>query len=166
MKILVAGVGNVLRGDDGFGVAVAQALARDNSFSDEVEIFEAGIAGIPLVQELMSGYDALIVADAVDRGGAPGTVYVIEPDVSDPSMVDPAALHSSLADAHYTEPSKVLVLAKALNVLPPTFFIVGCQPAGYDELGAELSGPVKNAVQVAARRIKSLVESINRREVQ
>ena len=164
MRILIAGVGNVLRGDDGFGVEVAQALTRSRTLPDGVSVFEAGIAGIPLVQELMSGYDALIIADAVERSGAPGTVYVIEPDIADPSLLDPAALHSSLADAHYTEPSKVLVLAKALGVLPPEVFIIGCQPGGYDELGAELSAPVKDAVRVAVRQIESLVESLNRRE--
>jgi hydrogenase maturation protease len=164
LRILIAGVGNVLRGDDGFGVAVAQALTRRGGLPDGVCVFEAGIAGIPLVQELMDGYDALIVADAVDRGRAPGTVYLIEPDIDDPAFLDPAALHSSLADAHYTEPSKVLTLAKALGVLPLEVFIVGCQPAGYDELGAELSEAVNGAVQVAARRIESLVESLQHRE--
>lgn len=153
---MVAGVGNVLRGDDGFGVAVAHAL-RDYALTD-VNIFEAGIAGISLVQELMDRYDALIVADAIDRGGAPGTVYLIEPEI--PLPPDPGELHSSLADAHYTEPSEVLVLAKALGVLPRRVFIVGCQPEGYDELGADLSAPVKAAVEVAVARIRSLIESL------
>ncbi len=156
LKILVAGVGNVLRGDDGFGVAVARTL-RHCAFRD-VNIFEAGIAGISLVQELMDGYDALIVADAIDRGGAPGTVYLIEPEI--PRPPDPSNLHSSLADAHYTEPSEVLVLAKALGVLPRKVFIIGCQPHGYDELGADLSPPVKAAVGVAVTRIRALIESL------
>lgn len=161
MRILIAGVGNVLRGDDGFGVEVAQALARSSDLPDEVTVFEGGIAGIPLVQELMDGYDALIVADAVERGGAPGAVYLIEPDMTDHTMLDPATLHASLADAHYTEPSKVLALAKALGILPPQVFIVGCQPTGYDELGAELSVEVRAAVQVAVSRIESLIETLN-----
>ncbi len=164
MRILIAGVGNVLRGDDGFGVEVAQALSRSDSLPDGVTVFEGGIAGIPLVQELMDGYDALIVADAIERGGAPGTIYVIEPDITDPAMLDPCALHASLADAHYTEPSKVLVLAKALGVLPPKIIVVGCQPAGFDELGAELSDEVRAAVQVALRRIESLIETLNHQE--
>ena len=164
MRILIAGVGNVLRGDDGFGVEVAQSLARRGVLPEGVTVFEAGIAGIPLVQELMDGYDALIIADTVERGGAPGTVYVIEPDIADPTLLDPAAFHSSLADAHYTEPSKVLTLARALGVLPSKVFLVGCQPAGYDELGAELSEAVGEAVEVAVGRIESLVESLNLQE--
>jgi len=161
MRILVAGVGNVLRGDDGFGVEVAQALSRSSQLPNNVTVFEGGIAGIPLVQELMDGYDALIVADAVERGGAPGTIYLIEPDITDPATIDSSALHASLADAHYTEPSQVLVLAKALGVLPPKVYIVGCQPAGYDELGAELSDQVRGAVEVALNRIESLIETLN-----
>jgi len=160
MKILIAGVGNVLRGDDGFGVAVAQVIARGGIVPGEVTVFESGIAGIPLVQELMDGYDALIVVDAVERGGAPGTIYVIEPDIPAPGRIDPAALHQSLADAHYADPSRVLMLAKALGVLPPKVFIIGCQPAGYDELGAELSGPVRGAVAVAVERIETLIRSL------
>jgi len=161
IRILIAGVGNVLRGDDGFGVEVAQSLSRRGNLPAGVAVFEGGIAGIPLVQELMDGYDALIVADAVERGGAPGTIYLIEPDITDPATLDPSALHASLADAHYTEPSQVLVLAKALGVLPPKVYIVGCQPAGYDELGAELSDAVRAAVEIALNRIEALIETLN-----
>src|SRR5215216_2713793 len=110
MKILIAGVGNLLRGDDGFGVSVAQALVEAHKFSDDVVIFEAGIAGIALVQELMSGYDALVIADAIDRREPPGTVYLIEPEIPDADAIGPAELHRSLVDAHYAEPSKVLLL--------------------------------------------------------
>ena len=157
MKILVAGVGNVLRGDDGFGVAVAQNLIESNKYGSEVTVFEAGIAGIALVQELMSGYDLLIIADTVHRGGDPGTIYVIEPEV--PELDEKAAyeLHQSLADAHYSDPSKVLILAKALAVLPPKVFLIGCEPADYDELGADLSPPVKRAVLVALEKIDSFI---------
>ncbi len=164
MKILIAGVGNVLRGDDGFGVAVAQSLLMSHKFPDGVNVFEAGIAGIALVQELMSGYDALIIADAVERDGAPGTIYLIEPDIPDPEAFSPAEIHRSLADAHYTDPSKALVLARALDVLPPKVWLVGCQPACYDELGAELSPAVKSAVEIAVKQINSLVESLSHGE--
>ncbi|MBA3633966.1 MAG: hydrogenase maturation protease [Acidobacteria bacterium] len=163
MKILIAGVGNILRGDDGFGVAVAQTLIENNNFSERVEIFEAGIAGIAFVQELMNEYDALIIADAVDRNATPGTLFVFEPEIPEINGAAASAdFHSTLADAHYTEPTKVLTLARALNVLPPKVFVVGCQPAGYDEFGAEMSEPVKRAVPLAIGRIKSLIESLSR----
>ena len=163
MRILIAGVGNLLRGDDGFGVAVAHALAEKYKSSD-VRVFEAGIAGIALVQELMSGYDALIVADAIDRSEAPGTVYLIEPETPDIDSIEPAALHNSLVDSHYAEPSKVLLLAKALGVLPERVLMIGCQPGGLDELGDNLSRPVKAAVKIAVKRIESLIEELSGEE--
>ena len=161
MKILIAGVGNVLRGDDGFGVAVAQNLRQNNNFNGDVDIFEAGIAGIAFVQELMNGYEALIIMDAVEKDAAsPGTIFVFEPEISEDDPTS-AEFHRSLADAHYTEPSKVFVLARALRVLPPKILVVGCQPEGYDELGAELSPAVKRAVPVAVSRVESLVKELN-----
>lgn len=162
MKILIAGVGNILRGDDGFGVTVAQRLIENNEFPREVEIFEAGIAGIAFVQELMNGYDALIIADAVDRNAAPGTIFVFEPEIEKiDGETASADFHKTLADAHYTEPSKVLTLARALDVLPSKIFVVGCQPtAGYDEYGAEMSGAVQKAVHVAVKRIELLVNEL------
>jgi hydrogenase maturation protease len=159
MKILIAGVGNVLRGDDGFGIEVANTLAESGRLSEEVSFFEAGIAGISLVQELMNGYDALVIADAVDRHEAPGTVFLIEPDIPDLDTTDPVGLHRALVDAHYTEPSRVLLLAKALGVLPARVFIIGCQPAS-DEFGSEMSPAVKRAIQVALERIESLIKSL------
>lgn len=158
MRTLIAGVGNILRGDDGFGVAVAQKLIDSNKYGDDVTIIETGIAGIPLVQELMNGCDLLIIADTVHRGGLPGTVYVLEPQVPDIEDESGNRLHQSLADAHYSDPSKVLILAKALGVLPLKIFLIGCEPADYDELGADLSPAVKRAVLVALEKIDSLIK--------
>lgn len=159
MKILVAGVGNVLRGDDGFGVAVAQNLLETNKYGSDVTVFEAGIAGIALVQELMGGYEMLIILDTMHRNGLPGTIYVIEPEVPELDEKRSNELHQSLADAHYSDPAKVLVLAKALNVLPPTVFLIGCEPADYDELGADLSPAVRRAVGIALEKIESLIKN-------
>lgn len=162
MKILVAGVGNILRGDDGFGVAVAQTLLQTNKYGGKVTVFEAGIAGIALVQELMSGYDLLIIADTIHRGGAPGTIYVIEPEVPELNEKASYELHQSLTDAHYSDPSKVLILAKALNVLPHRVFLIGCEPTDYDELEADLSPAVQRAVAVALEKIDSLISDFSR----
>ncbi len=79
MKILVAGMGNVLRGDDGFGIRVVEELTKNFNLSEGVDVYEAGIGGIALVQELMNGYDALIDVDAVGKGAAAGTLFVLEP---------------------------------------------------------------------------------------
>lgn len=102
-----------------------------------------------LLQELMTGSDGLIVVDAVDRGAAPGTVFVIEPDVDDPSHVP---------DVHLANPERVLSMAKALGCLPERVLIVGCQPHDADGLGERLSPAVRLAVDVAADRIREIVE--------
>ncbi len=160
MKILIAGMGNVLRGDDAFGIRVVQALAESGRVSADVHVYEAGIAGIPLVQELMNGFDALIVVDAVDRGAAPGTLFVIEPVEPKTDEIDPARLHQFMVDAHYADPSKVLLLARALKVCPPRVFIVGCQPAFVEEAVEGMRPAIEHAVPLAVERLLSLVESL------
>ncbi len=161
MKILVAGVGNVLRGDDGYGVAVVRQLAECDNLPEGVSIFEAGIAGISLVQELMNEYDALIIADAVERNQEAGTIYLLEPDI--PALDETASLqlHQSLVDAHYADPAKALLLAKKLEVLPAKVFIVGCQPANCDEFDSEMTPAVKRAIPIAVERIKSLIKELS-----
>ncbi|HSH79100.1 MAG TPA: hydrogenase maturation protease [Herpetosiphonaceae bacterium] len=160
--ILIAGMGNVLRRDDGFGVEVARRLARDHAriaaeSHTRVKIIEVGIGGIHLVQELMDGYDVLVIADAMERGSPPGTVHVLEAEVEDLGSWTEDERGDFLADMHYTTPSKALILAKALGVLPPSVFIVGCQPAEIGDLGIGLSDPVARAVPMAVCEIDKLV---------
>ena len=79
-RILIAGIGNVFRGDDAFGVEMAMRLsARD--WPDTVTVADFGIRGIDLGYALLDNYDAVILIDATQRGGAPGTLYVVEPEV-------------------------------------------------------------------------------------
>jgi len=158
MRILLAGVGNVLRGDDGFGIEVLNELQRTLSV-DGVEFFESGIAGISLVQKLMDGFDALIIIDALDRGGAPGQVYVLEPDAE--SLKTPPSTHEA-TDLHQADPEVVLRMATALNVLPPRAWIVGCQALDCDELGAPLTEAVARGVPLAVERISRIVQSLQK----
>jgi hydrogenase maturation protease len=158
MRILLAGVGNVLRGDDGFGIEVLNELQRTLSV-DGVEFFESGIAGISLVQKLMDGFDALIIIDALDRGGAPGQVYVLEPDAA--SLKTPPSTHEA-TDLHQADPEVVLRMATALNVLPPRAWIVGCQALDCDELGAPLTEAVARGVPLAVERISRIVQSLQK----
>jgi hydrogenase maturation protease len=153
-RVLVAGVGNVLRGDDGFGVEVLRRLQRDFAGAGGVRFYEGGIAGVGLVQQLLDGYDALVIVDALDRGAAPGTVFVLEPDPPAPGAPREAV------DLHQADPEGVLRMAAALGVLPGRVWVVGCQ-AGCDELGAGLSEPVRAGVGVAARKVGELLESLD-----
>jgi hydrogenase maturation protease len=158
MRILIAGVGNVLRGDDGFGIEVLHQLSRTLAI-EGVEYFESGIAGISLVQKLMDGFDALIIIDALDRGAEPGRVFVLEPDAD--SLRTPPSTHEA-TDLHQANPEVVLRMAAALKVLPPRAWIVGCQAADCDELGAPLTEAVAQAVPVAVDRIHRIVHSLQK----
>ena len=159
MKIMVAGMGNVLRGDDGFGITVIQELIRHHQFTENIDLYEAGIGGIGFVQELMNGYDALIIVDAIDKGAAAGTLFVVEP-LENKVEIDNGELHQSMVDMHYADPSKVLLLARALKVCPPKVFIVGCQPEYVDDAVEGLRPTVERAVLPAVEQVLLLIDEL------
>jgi hydrogenase maturation protease len=159
MRVLIAGVGNVLRGDDGFGVEVARRLDAIDLPSD-VRVVETGIGGIALVQELQDGWDALIVVDTVDRGRPPGTVLVIDPTVIGVEDLDWNGRHDILADMHLATPERALMLARALGVLPPIVRLVGCQPCDAERVGIGLDPLVAAAVDVAVGQVRDEVEAV------
>lgn len=156
MKVLVAGVGNILRSDDGFGVVTAVRL-MEQDLGPDVTVIETGIGGIHLVQALMDGYDVLLVLDAADHGREPGTVMVIEPDVADVNEMELIARYDFLADMHYANPERAFMLARALDVLPPTFLLIGCQPVDADTMCLEMSAPVTAAVDVAIDEVRRII---------
>lgn len=159
-KILIAGMGNVLRQDDGFGVEVVQRLTHQARLPENTRVIDVGIGGIHLVQELMAGYDALVVVDVVERGSAPGTVHLLEAEVADLATWSEADRADFLADTHYTTPTKALILARALGVLPPRVYLLGCQPVDATELGLGLSEPVERAMDATVREIERLIAAV------
>ena len=156
-RILVAGIGNVFLGDDGFGVEVAGRL-RDVPLPDGVEVRDFGIRGMDLAYALQEDYEAAILVDAAPRGEAPGTVSVVEPDLDDDEVV---------LDTHGMNPLRVLALARAMGRLPGRVLVVACEPerivAGEhdDDLVGELSEPVRAAVDEAIRAVRSLAEELS-----
>ena len=162
-KILIAGMGNVLRRDDGYGVEVARRLTQ-HALPAGVKVIEIGIGGIHLVQELMDGYDMLLVIDALERGSQPGTTHVLQAEVPDLDTWPETERQDFLADMHYTTPSKALILAKALGVLPAKVFIVGCQPADAADMGMGLSDPVERAITTTVRQIENIIGIRERQE--
>jgi hydrogenase maturation protease len=155
-RTLVACVGNVLRGDDGFGVAVANQLAAQ-VLPPGVDVIETGIGGMTIIHQLMAGYDALVVVDAVDHGAQPGTVFVLDPQVADPAGMSTDEWRARFSNLHLAEPSRVLLLARAAGVLPEKVVLIGCQPFCCDEYAETLSPPVQAAVEVAAAKVRELV---------
>jgi hydrogenase maturation protease len=155
----VVGVGNLLRGDDGFGVVIAQRLERADR-PPGLRVLEVGIGGIHLVHELLERARALIVVDALDLGRPPGTVVVMQPDVRDVHALTPQQRLDELADMHYATPDRALMLARALGVLPETVWLVGCQPRDADRLGEGLSPEVEAAVEPAIAEVRRLLADL------
>ncbi len=167
MKVLVAGVGNVLLSDDGFGVAVVGRLR--GVLPACVEVVDVGIRGMHLAYQLLDGYDVLVIVDAVQRGSEPGTLHVLEHDLDAPgpdaaSRGGPAGDPPAL-DAHGMDPAAVLTLldglAGSMGVERPVgrVLVVGCEPAVVGE-GIGLSPPVTAAVEPAARAVTALVTEL------
>jgi hydrogenase maturation protease len=154
-RVLVAGVGNVFLGDDGFGVEVAKRLS-DEAFPPGVQVADFGIRGVHLAYELLQGYDTLILVDAAPRGEAPGTVFVLEPDFEHADRLERGE-SGFVLDAHGMDPEMVLGILADLGGRRPRVLIVGCEPAEVREhMG--LSAPVMLAVDEAARVVGELIE--------
>src|ERR1051326_8958973 len=119
--VLIAGIGNIFLGDDGFGSETARRLAVRLQPGD-VRIADFGISGLDFAYALLDGYSATIMIDAVQRGGQPGTIYVIQPDLDEINEVEPKI------DAHTMDPLRVLALARSMGAELKNIFIVGCEP--------------------------------------
>jgi hydrogenase maturation protease len=169
-RMLVAGVGNIFLGDDGFGVEVASRLTTGHlttghlttghlttgHLPDWVQVTDYGIRGMHLAYDLAEGYDAAILVDATPRGGEPGTVYVIEPDRPQPSG-DRALEQNPLFNAHGMQPDVILGMLDMLGAKVGRVLIVGCEPASVEH-GIGLSEPVAAAVDEAVRVVLGLIE--------
>jgi len=150
-RVLVAGIGNIFLGDDGFGVEVARRLA-EMAMPAGVKVADFGIRGIHFAYEILDGaYDEVVLVDAYAHGAAPGTIVAFEPDAE-------AAAGDAIADAHSLDPASVLRLVRRLGGSIPRIVVVGCEPETIDE-GIGLSEAVSASVEEAARTVMSLVSS-------
>lgn len=163
-KILIAGVGNELRQDDAFGVLLAQKLLDEASLPTSVKVLETGSAGIHLVQELFDKYDALLILDVVSWGGEPGTIHFKEIEVKDIRQLPAEEKNNFLADVHYINPLRALMLAKALDVLPGKVIFLGCETAEYENIGVGVSESVSNAIPIAFQRVTEWIENVLKKE--
>ncbi len=158
-RILVAGVGNVLHGDDGFGIEVATQLMKRTDLPESVKVIETGIGGMSLVQELMYGYEALAIIDAYKNNRAPGEVYLLEPVLPDLSDMDAHDRRDYFADTHYATPFRALSLLEHIGNLPGTIRIIGCEPEEVDALRIGLSPPVAKAVPGAVSLVIDWIDA-------
>jgi hydrogenase maturation protease len=150
----VAGIGNIFLGDDGFGCAVAAALA-DVPLPEGVEVADFGVRGLDLAYALRD-YDAVVLVDAAPIDGPPGTLEVLEPALDD---------GEAAIETHAMDPVRVLRLARELGGLPARTLVVACRPQTIpdpdsDEIVGELSPPVGAAVDEAVPLVRALVEQL------
>jgi hydrogenase maturation protease len=147
-RVLVAGVGNLFLGDDGFGPEVVRRLAGQDTMPPGVRVADYGIRGMHLAYDLLDGYDALVLVDAIPGPGRPGELRVLEVRADD--------LGEGAFDAHGMDPVTVLANLDALGGTLPRTFVVGCQPANLEE-GIGLSAPVRDAVDPAVEEVRKLL---------
>jgi hydrogenase maturation protease len=145
-RVLVAGVGNVFFGDDAFGPEVVWLLQRDPPPGAKLEDF--GIRGLHLAYELLAGYERAILVDATPRGGAPGSVYVIEPNLDEAG---------GAPDAHRMDLQNVFAFVRSLGGEAPPITLVGCEPETIAE-GIGLSATVSQSVRTAAPLVRRLIQ--------
>ena len=155
VRVLVAGIGNVFLGDDGFGCALAERLAA-RPLPTGVEVVDYGIRGMDLAYALGDGWTAVVLLDAAPTGQPPGTLSLIEPELD---AVEPAV------DAHGMDPVKVLGLARALGGPLPRTLVVACAPETIlsgeeEEILAELSAPVRAALDTGVELVESLLHEL------
>lgn len=158
MKILVAGIGNIFMGDDGFGCEVAGRLSQ-RKVPAGVDVVDFGIRGLDLGYALMDGYEVVILIDTVDRGEAPGTLYLIEPEIGDAAA---PARGEQLMAPHGMDPASVLRFIAALDQRRPRVLMVCCQPAflGGEQGHMGLSEEVTQSVDKALTEVLGLVDEL------
>jgi hydrogenase maturation protease len=162
-RILIACIGNIFLGDDGFGCEVARLLS-ERPVPDEVRVVDYGIRGFDLAYALMDGYDVTILVDATVRGGAPGTLYTIEPDLGE---LDYADEEQMMVETHAMNPMKVLAMVKSMGGEFKRILLVGCEPATFgteNEGKMGLSEPIVAASVEAVALIEKLVSDLLDRE--
>jgi hydrogenase maturation protease len=147
-RVLVAGIGNVFRSDDGFGPEVARRLSA-LAWPDGVRVVDYGIRGVHLAYDLLEPWDAVVLVDAVPDRGAPGTVALVQ--------IPADAGGQASVDAHGMDPATVLASLAALGgQRPARTLLVGCQVADTGE-GMGLTPPVAAAVPVAVETVRAVV---------
>lgn len=156
-SILIAGVGNIFLGDDGFGVEVASALSL-RKLPEHVLVKDFGIRGFDLAYALLEPWEVVVLVDALPRRESPGTLYLFEPSIpgegSSPAME---------MNPHGMDPVQVLYLAASLGQIVAKVVVVGCEPLDFgDELEGRmgLSLPVQAAVEEACHMVSRLVERV------
>ena len=159
-RILIAGVGNVLYGDDAFGCEVAWRLA-EHSLPGNVRVIDFGIRGSDLVTALLDSYDVVIIVDALSRGDHAGALRVLD---SQRNLTIESLPPGFRPQWHSLDPSTALGIARSLGGNPGRVIVVGCEQGGSGEPAVQMgmSESVRAAVNGAADLVLFLVEQLNK----
>lgn len=155
-RVLVAGIGNIFLGDDGFGCEVARRLAAEGQLRGSIRVVDYGIRGMHLAYDLLDGYAALVIVDALPAAKEPGELTLLE--------VGPDDVGSTPLDAHSMDPVSVLASLGSLGGELPRTYVVGCQPANVEE-GIGLTPAVEKAVPAAMAMVTRLTADLLTQQV-
>ena len=161
--ILIAGIGNIFLGDDAFGVEVARSLSN-RTLPGEVQVKDFGIRGFDLAYTLLDPWHTVILVDALPRNQAPGTLFVLEPDLSGLGALGATGVD---LNPHGMDPLRVLNLAASLGPITAHILVVGCEPGDFgNELEGRmgLSPQVQAVIEEASNMIEELVDKNPRRK--
>lgn len=153
-SIIVLGLGNILRGDEGVGVHALEALREGYRLPPNVVLVDGGTAGFRLLESI-AGADRLLVLDAVDAGAKPGTLFQFTPD-----QLPPATVSASLHEAGLPD---LLAWLEATESRRPETVIIGVQAGSISPWKLDLSGPVRAALP---QLIELALDQLARWEVQ
>ena len=153
-NLLIAGVGNVLNSDDAFGPKVLEKYR--NPKKEGLTIIETGIGGINIIQEMLKGYEGLIIIDAYQEGLEPGTLRVLEPKIKDLNL-SKNEIRDYFSDTHYATPEKVLHFLKQTNNLPKFLRILACEPLSLKPCTLKMSEKVSDRLNDAVKILENLV---------
>jgi len=155
LRILIAGIGNIFLGDDAFGCEVLKRISQ-RKWPAGVRVVDFGIRGFDLAYAMLEGDDLIVLVDTTPRGEAPGTVYVVEPDLLELESLDARAM---MVETHGMNPLKVLSMVKSMGGQLKKVILVGCEPEtfGPEEGLMGLSPSVEAAVPEAVNIVESLV---------
>ena len=156
--VLVAGIGNMFLGDDGFGVAVARP-ARAARAAAGVEVVDFGIRGMDLAYALGEGWDAALLSTPCRAARPPGTLSLIEPERR-------AGRAGGARRARHGPGEGARARRASSAACPPRMLVVGCEPltrmtGDEEEVVGELSEPVRAALDAAERLVATLLEDLD-----
>jgi hydrogenase maturation protease len=143
-KTMILGIGNLLWGDEAWGVRALEAFHEAYEVPDDVTLLDGGTQGLYLVN-MLDGIERLLIFDAIDYGLEPGTLKLVR-DAEVPKFT--GAKKMSL---HQTGFQEVLSAAELLGYCPPTIALIGCQPEDLEDWGGPLKAPVVEAMPSALR---------------